>query len=43
MIVHLLGASAVGLADAQALLETFPDLVLGLSGAERARLDELPE
>jgi len=30
------------LADAQALLEAFPDLARGLSAAERARLDELP-
>jgi hypothetical protein len=30
------------LADAQALLEGFPELASGLSGEERARLDELP-
>ena len=30
------------LADAQALLEAFPDLARGLSAEERARLDELP-
>ncbi len=30
------------LADAQALLEAFPDLVRELSAEERARLDELP-
>jgi len=29
-------------ADAQALLEAFPDLARGLSAEERARLDELP-
>ena len=30
------------LADAQALLEVFPELASGLSAEERARLDELP-
>jgi hypothetical protein len=30
------------LADAQALLEVFPELASGLSGEERDRLDELP-
>ena len=30
------------LADAQALLEVFPELAAGLSAEERARMDELP-